>query len=220
MRIRPGLAALLLSGAALAEGEGDGHGLVYYGRQGAKASSLTSDRKPEVREVHVHDLVTVRIKDGYSFVNSAKLTTDNKDDTKFTINKMFNITGGEGGHDLVARPTATDKPSIDLTSERKHDSKGDTSARQSLDVILTGHVVEVFPNSTFSFEAVRVTEQDENKMTITVFGIARAQDLSPDNLLSGERLDSKQISVVNEGPVARTAKRGWLVKILDFLWPF
>ena len=57
-------------------------------------------------------------------------------------------------------------------------------------------------------------------MTMTVFGIGRVQDLSPENVLAGERLDSKKISVKNDGPVARMAQRGWLVKILDFLWPF
>ena len=176
--------------------------------------------KEEVREIHPHDLVTVRIKDGYSFVNSAKLTTDDKDDTKFSINKFFNITTGGSGSTLVARPTAADKPAIDITSERKHDGSGSGATKQSIEVILTGHVVEVFPNHTFSFEAVRVIEQDENRMSITVFGIARVQDLTADNLLTGERLDSKQISVKNEGPVARMAKRGWLVKILDVLWPF
>ncbi len=218
MRSATGITALfLLAGSA----SGDGDGLAYYGPENnAKAASLTSDKKDEIREIHPHDLVTVRIKDGYSFVKSAKLTTDDKDDTKFTVNKFFNITNGGGGSTTVARPTATDKPSIDLSSERKHDGSGSTGTKENLDVILTGHVVEVYPNHTFSFEATRVMEQDENRMTITVFGIARAQDLTPDNLLAGERLDGKQISVKNDGPVSRMAKRGWLVKILDLLWPF
>ena len=196
------------------------HGLVLSGAGKAQAVSMTSDRKPEVREIKPHDLVTLQINDAYSFVKSANLTTDNKYDTKFTVNKFFNITSGADGSSQVARPTASSKPSIDLTSERKGDDKGTTGANQKIQVRLSGHVVEVYPNHTFSFEATQETEQDENRMTMTVFGIARVQDISPDNVLSGERLDSKKISVTNDGPVARMAKRGWFVKLLDIFWPF
>ena len=239
MRAGPAVlaAAAILAGVAHGEGEEGGpkekgaapssdpghvshHGLVLSGGGKARPVSMTSDRKEEVREIKPHDLITVRIKDGYAFVKSAKLTTDNKYDTKFSINKMFNITPGAGGSNVVARPTAGDKPAIDITSERKGDDSGSTGSKQSLDVILTAHVVEVYPNHTFSFEATQVTEQDENKMSITLFGIARVQDLSADNLLAGERVDSKQISVKNDGPVARMGKRGWFVKLLDLLWPF
>ncbi len=210
--------------ASVARADGDGDGLVFYGGRGGKdkpaAPSLTADRKEELREIKPHDLITLRVRDGYSFVKSAKLSTDIKDDTKFSINKFFNITNGGSGSTLVARPTAESKPSIDLTSERKHEGAGNTTNKQNVEVILTGHVVDVYPNHTFSFEATQSTEQDENRMTITVMGIARVQDLSADNLLAGERVDSKRISVTNDGPVARMAKRGWLVKILDAVWPF
>ena len=112
-----GLAFLLLSASAE-------DGLLFYGEQDAKASSATADKGEILREIKPHDLVTVKIKDVYSFLKNTKLTTDNKYDTKFAVNKFFNITEGAGGSNQVARPTALDKPEIDLKSERKADNNG------------------------------------------------------------------------------------------------
>ena len=208
---------LILATAFAASGE---DGLLFYGEEDARASSTTSDKGEVLRQIQPHDLVTVRIKDVYSFLNNTQLTTDNKYDTNFAINKFFNITEGAGGSNQVARPTALDKPEIDIKSERKSDNNGKTGTKQAIEAVITGHVVEVYPNHTFSFEATQTTENGENKMAMTLFGVVRVQDISPDNVVLGERLDSKNFSVKSDGPVARMAKRGWFTKILDLLWPF
>ena len=204
--------------SALAASADDG--VLFYGQEDAKAASATTDKGEVLRDVHPHDLVTVRIKDVFSFMNNTQLTTDNKYDTNFAINKFFNITEGAGGSGQVARPTAGDKPSIDVTSELKGDKSGKVVGKQTMEAVITGHVVEVYPNHTFSFEATTSTEKDENKMSMTLFGVARVQDISEANVVLGERLDNKQFSVKSEGSTARMAERGWFVKILDFLWPF
>ena len=204
--------------AALAAFADDG--VLFYGEQDAKASSQTADKGEVVRDVHPHDLVTVRIRDVFSFLNNTQLTTDNKYDTNFAINKFFNITEGAGGSGQVARPTAGDKPSIDVTSELKGDKSGKVVGKQTMEAVITGHVVEVYPNHTFSFEATTTTEKDENKMSMTLFGVARVQDISEANVVLGERLDNKQFSVKSEGSTARMAERGWFVRLLDFVWPF
>ena len=162
----------------------------------------------------------MRIRDVFSFLNNTQLTTDNKYDVNFAVNKFFNITEGAGGSGQVARPTALDKPEIDIKSERKSDNTGKVGTKQTVEAVITGHVVEVYPNHTFSFEATTSTEKDENKMSMTLFGVARVQDISADNVVLGERLDNKQFSVKSEGSTARMANRGWFVKLLDFVWPF
>ena len=208
-------AFLVLVPAARAE---EGDGVLFYGEKGAKASSLTAEKAP--KDVQPHDLVTVRIKDVHSFLNNTKLLANNKYDTSFEINKFFNLTTGAGGSTTVARPTAGDKPAIDISSERKLDNVGSVNNRQVVEAVITGRVVEVYPNRTFSFEATQVTELDETKTTMTLFGVARVQDLSPDNVVMGERLDGKQFSIKTEGPASRMSKRGWFVKLLDAVWPF
>ena len=197
-----------------------GDGLVFYNEDDAKTSSLTSEKPEAKRDIKPHDLVTVKIKDVYSFLSNTKLNQDNKYDTKFSVNKFFNITEGGGGSGQVLRPTAGDKPEIDVSSERKLDNTGGTTQKQAIEAMITGHVVEVYPNHTFSFEATQTVEQDENRMTMTLFGIARVEDISPANVVLGERLDGKQFSVKNDGPVARMGKRGWFVRLFDALWPF
>ncbi len=195
-------------------------GLVFYGEEDAKASSMTSDKPESPKKIQPHDLVTVKIKDVYSFLNNTKLNTSSKSETEFAIDSFFKIGEGGEGRSKVLIPTATDKPKIDVSSERKLDNAGSTAQKQAIEAMITGHVVEVYPNHTFSFEATQMVEQDENVMTMTLFGIARIEDISPDNLVLGERLDSKQFSVKNDGPTARMAKRGWATKILDVVWPF
>ena len=211
-----------LSMAALAEEPVpvQGDGLVFYGEEDAKASSLTSEKPEPPRDLKPHDLVTVKIKDVYSFLNNTKLNTSTKSETDLAINSFFRISSGKDRKSSDLTPSAADKPSIELESERKQDNSGATAQKQAIEAMITGHVLEVFPNHTFSFEATQMIEQDENVMTMTLFGIARIEDVSPQNLVLGERLDSKQFSVKNDGPVARMGKRSWLGKILDVVWPF
>lgn len=207
-----------LAGTALAEAPGDG--LLFYGEQDAKGSSLTSEKAPTIKHVQPHDLVTIRIKDVYSFLNNTKLNTSTKSENEFAIDSFFRISAGKDGRTLDLTPSALDKPKIDVNSERKLDNAGSTGQKQAVEAIITGHVVEVYPNNTFSFEATQMVEQDDNKMTMTLFGIVRFDDVGPDNVVLGERIDQKQFSVKNEGPVARMGKQGWLAKILDVVWPF
>ena len=125
-----------LAFAALASGEEPkegGRGVLFYGEGDAKASSMTAERKEELKAVQPHDLVTVRIKDVSSFMKNTKLSTDNKHDTKFSVNKFFNITTGSEGSNQVLRPTAGDKPAIDLSSELKRDQTGATSQKQAIE---------------------------------------------------------------------------------------
>jgi flagellar L-ring protein precursor FlgH len=204
------------------DGEKDGgkDGLVFYGEADAKASSMTSDKPETPKAIRPHDLVTVKIKDVYSFLNNTTLNTSSKSETELAIDSFFKITSGKGGRGWDLTPSASDKPKIEVSGERKQDNTGRTAQKQAIEAMITGHVLEVYPNHTFSFEATQAVEQDENTMTMTLFGIARVEDISPDNVVLGERLDSKQFSVKNDGPVARMGKRGWLTKILDLVWPF
>lgn len=214
------LSSLASLAALCAAEEPPARGVLFYGKADAKASSATADKKDPPPRVKPHDLVTVRIKDIYSFRRSSQLSTDVKNDTKFNINKFFNITEGKDGRSKVLRPTALDKPAIELSSQQKQDNKGTGAQGQAIEAMVTAHVVQVYPNGTFSLESVQVTENDEEKLTMTLFGIARVDDLSADNVLAGERLDGKCFSVKTEGPVSRTGKRGWAKKILDAVWPF
>lgn len=220
------MGGLLLAGPLPAEEaakdgkDGGKAGLVFYGEEDAKASSMTSDKPEAPKAIQPHDLVTVKIKDVYSFLNNTKLNTSSKSETELAINSFFKIGEGGEGRTKVLMPTALDKPKIDVSGERKLDNTGSTAQKQAIEAMITGHVLEVYPNHTFSFEATQSVEQDENTMTMTLFGIARVEDISPDNVVLGERLDSKQFSVKNDGPTARMGKRGWLTKIVDVVWPF
>ena len=225
--LRSVLAAGMACGLTLAgplpageDAKGGEDGLVFYGEADARASSMTSDKPEAPKAIQPHDLVTVKIKDVYSFLNNTKLTARSKSENEFAIDSFFRISNGKDRRTMDLTPSAADKPKIDVSGERKLDNTGSTAQKQAIEAMITGHVVEVYPNHTFSFEATQSVEQDENTMTMTLFGIARVEDVGADNVVPGERLDSKQFSVKNDGPTARMARRGWLTRILDVVWPF
>ena len=114
--LRSVLAAGMACGLTLAgplpageDAKGGEDGLVFYGEADARASSMTSDKPEAPKAIQPHDLVTVKIKDVYSFLNNTKLNTSSKSETELAIDSFFKITSGKSGRGWDLTPSAEDK---------------------------------------------------------------------------------------------------------------
>lgn len=115
-------------------------------------------------------------------------------------------------------------PSGSVTSARSFDASSQMSKDGSLAARVTAVVQDVLPNGCLVIEGARAVRVDEETKTLRVRGIARPQDITPDNTILSEDLAEASVSMEGSGPLTRNGSRGWFGSVVDFfwhhLWPF
>ncbi len=193
----------------------------------AAEASLTKDPKVVLPEVKIHDLVMVRVKDVFQFKNNITANQKKEYDIDMELADWFNIQGN--GTQLRAAPgrrvesNARDEGSpIKLDIESEKESKGTYNQldQRQLSASIAAEIVDVRPNGTLVLEARKVTQKDEDKQVIIFTGVARREDIKPDNSIDYDRVANPVLRIEQEGPGAQVNKRGWLARALDVVWPF
>ena len=85
---------------------------------------------------------------------------------------------------------------------------------------LTAVVMDVLPNGNLVIEGSRVLESVDEKVFIRVSGVIRPEDIDAQNTVASTALAQGKIILENRGPIARSSKRGFLNRFIDFIWPF
>ena len=76
-------------------------------------------------------------------------------------------------------------------------------------------VLDVKPNNTLALQARANITMDEEIQTMTLSGICRAEDITPDNTVLSTQLYDKLVTKTHKGAVRDTTKRGFLSRLLD-----
>ncbi len=105
---------------------------------------------------------------------------------------------------------------------RTRDFSGDasTTRRSVLRTSIAARVVEVFPNASLLLEGNREIEINDERQMVVVRGIARPQDISPNNAILSTELAELEIRVLGRGTVSEAQKPGVLFRVLSGVWPF
>lgn len=164
------------------------------------------------------DLITILVKETTSVVDNSKTETKRKSDPiKFSVNMV------PGTHQVAAAQglSTIDKlPAFDATSENNFKGEGTYSQNGEVKATITGRVIDVLDNGNLLVEGRRQAQVNDDIKTIRITGIVRTADLRSDNTILSEKLHNFQVAIENEGPLARSQKKGFVGTILDVLWPF
>ena len=81
-------------------------------------------------------------------------------------------------------------------------------------------VLQVFPNGNMLISGRREVKVNSETEYITLSGIVRAEDISTANEVSSAYVAEAKISYSGKGPVADKQRPGWLMGVIDYVWPF
>jgi flagellar L-ring protein precursor FlgH len=180
-------------------------------------ASILGVPEPKPREIKKHELITIIISE-----NSDSSTNDSSDlersgdvDAKLDSYIQLNT------KTLSLHPV---QPAItpEIKAEGSHDFKG-TGQLQRTDTFtgrIGAEVIDVKPNGTVVLQAHKHIKNDEEEQEITLTGICRAVDVSPDNTIQSNVLHDLDVKKVTKGAAHDTAKRGWMQKLLQVIAPF
>jgi len=198
------IAALLVLACAGTKGAADS----LWPEGGA---SLFTDNKA----YKVGDIVTVVVDESAELSNSAGSSLSKETDTEAEIETLDWPKGSN-----ASKVFTGDTPKVKWGSKRTFDGTGDYSLKGSMKTRLTAIVVEVLPNGNLVIEGSRLRESVDEKILVRISGIVRPEDISTDNTVSSTAVAQGKIVFETSGPVARSSRRGFLNRFVDFLWPF
>jgi len=178
----------------------------------------------DMRAFRVGDLVTVSIVETSQATKKANTKTARDSSIDAGIdnafgweNKIKELTSfGNSGVRSALDPTSLAKASI----KNNFTGSGETSRDESMTASITARVVDVMPNGNLFIQGVREIKVNNEVQFITLSGLIRPVDISPDNTVLSSYIADAKISYAGRGAVSDKQRPGWLTRVIDFIWPF
>jgi len=209
-------------GARARESADTGNMMVTFGESTSKLRnavyeqfSWISKAPPPPKTFKVHDLISIIVRHRSQFEADSQLDTKKEWDIKSELDAFLKFTAGGVGAAAFRRgmPNISYKFSNDLKGDGQYEREDRFTTR------VTAEVIDVKPNGNLVLEAVGQITFDEEVSTITITGLCRKDDVTPDNSVLSTQLADLNINVQNEGALRRASIRGWIPRIIDWVSP-
>lgn len=172
----------------------------------------------DLRAHKVGDLITVNIVE----TSKANKKATTKTGRTSSINAgISNLMGWEGKIGKIGVPGEFDNETMFKASmENDFDGTGETTRNETMTASVTARVLEVTQNGNLFIKGSRKIQVNNEAQYITLSGLVRPADISPDNTVLSSYIAEASIEYTGSGAVSDKQKPGWLMRAVDYVWPF
>lgn len=172
----------------------------------------------DLRAMRVGDILTVKIVEKHKGSKSADTAVQRES----TIDNS--LTGTAVGYVGIPGIRLGDEArralSIDASARNKFNGKGATNREGTLTGTISVIVMEVLPNGDLRVEGRREVTVNSEKQLMTIAGIVRRVDVDTKNTVLSSAIADAKIEYAGLGVLDDVQRPGWLVRILDWIYPF
>jgi len=176
------------------------------------SSGLVEDFKART----IGDTVTVVITEQASASKTATTSTNRTTAVHAGIPNLLgletNMTGIKNWMDLSNL--------VNADTSSKYDGSGSTTRKENLNATITARVVDVLANGNLLIEGRRNVKVNNEDQIIVLEGVVRPKDISSENVIFSAQIADARISYSGKGIISDRQRPGWLMNILDYIWPF
>lgn len=171
----------------------------------------------DAKSFGIGDLVTVRVLESATAERSAGTETQRESEIDASIDAM-----GAFERLRASNPALALDPSklLNVHSKMGHRGAGSTERKDHVAFVVTTSVKQVLDNGNVFIEGDRVVKVNDEEHHYYVSGVARPSDVSADNTILSSALSEAEIEFVGKGDVTDGQRKGWLTRVLDWVWPF
>ena len=169
------------------------------------------DLGSDLRARRPNDLITIVVFDTASAVSKGATKSARSSSAKASV------TG------LAGTPPAASRFAnlLNLGTDTKLDGQGETSRETTLNTTVSARVVRVLPNGLLVVEGSKSVRVNSETQLVSVRGLVRPFDLTPDNRVASDKVAALEVSVDGKGVVADAVRRpNILYRILLGILPF
>ena len=167
------------------------------------------------RALGVGDLITILVQENTTASKNNQTATSKKTALDAAITSFLYSPGASG-----ALTQGGQLPAIKYAAN--HDFSGGGTINNSEQIVaqVTVRVVDVLPNRNMVIEGTRETAFGGEKQNITLRGIVRPEDVTPQNTVFSFNVADAKIQIANKGAVTDSQRKGWFTKLWDKFTPF
>jgi flagellar L-ring protein precursor FlgH len=185
-------------------------------------NSLWSDRASlyeDVKARRLNDLVTINVVENITGSGTADTSTSRKSTLDASVQSFFGVPTNLGLKNLFGHGN-TFSPEVQGSAQDDFTGSGATTRQGTLVGTITAKVVEVLPNDNLVLQASKEITINNEKQILVLRGIVRPDDILVDNTVLSSRVADAQVYFVGDGVIQDKQRQGWLVRVLDNVWPF
>lgn len=178
----------------------------------ANSSGLTEEFKARRKG----DIVTILIAETASASKAAK--TDTSRATAISAG-MPNFMGLETAGFFTKNFGDLSKL-LNASTDSTYAGSGSTSRQESLNATISAKVIDVLPNGNLQIEGRRNVKVNNEDQIIVVEGTVRPSDINAANVVNSGFVADARITYSGKGIISDRQSPGWLMNIIDKVWPF
>lgn len=178
----------------------------------SSSASMTDDLKARRRG----DIVTIVISENASASKEANTATSRNSAMSAGITNLVGIQKNQE----VSKYLGDLKNLITAENASKFAGSGSTSRLEKLQATITARVVDVLPNGNLLIEGRRNVKVNDEDQEIILEGTVRARDIAPDNTINSIYIADAKITYSGRGIISDRQSPGWLMNIIEKIWPF
>lgn len=164
----------------------------------------------------VGDIVTIKIVENSSASNNAKTNTERTTDMNLGLTNFFGLENRYSSSNNFFNPFA----GVQSNSGSAFDGSGTTARSGALTAFISARIIQIMPNGNFIIEGNREVRVNSENQIITLTGMVRPRDISPENIVQSTYIADARISYSGSGVLNDQQHPGWLARILNNIWPF
>ncbi len=109
---------------------------------------------------------------------------------------------------------------LSASTDTKYAGTGSTTRNDALTATMTVRVMELLPNGNLLIEGRRNIMVNNEDQMIVLEGTVRSRDITPDNTVTSALIADARITYSGKGVISDRQSPGWLMNIVDVVWPF
>lgn len=174
-------------------------------------------RKPEpIPELKLHDIVTVVVNLNSRVLSDGEVESRKRANLDAVLSDWIVFKG------LSVRPDpqSDGDPRIAGQLNSQFRAESELELRNALTFTIAAEVIDVRPNGTMVVEGRQTARNNEEVWELSLTGIIRREDVTPDNKVLSEDVAQLQVFKREVGHVRDGYRRGWFQRFYDFIQPF
>ena len=179
-----------------------------------QASTIARTEDGKARRIG--DIVTIIVTETASASKQAATATGRSSKISAGIPNMLGLEESK----IITSNFADLSKLLNASASSSFDGSGSTSRKETLTATISAKVIDVLPNGNLKIEGRRNVKVNYEDQIVTVKGTIRQRDVTAENTINSIYVADAQISYSGEGIISDRQKPGWLMNVLDKLWPF
>lgn len=172
---------------------------------------MLTDLGRDLRASRIDDIVTIVVAESASAVSTGSTKSARQSTAVHSVNGLFGQTRATG-------PFAN---LLNTSGKQSLDGQATTSRENTLNATISARVVSVLPNGYLVLEGNKDVVVNSEHQLVTVRGVARPFDLTPQNTVGSNQLAELDIRIDGKGVVNDAIRRPFfLYRLLLGLLPF